>query len=221
MKTPLLIVGAGGFCLEAIWLADLMNHAGTARWEIVGLADEHLPAGESMGGYTVLGTPEAAVASLSAETAFHVAIGDNRTRLRLALSMEALGLRPASLVSPRAEIAISADIEPGCFISHFASVAPQARLGAHAIVNVSAVVGHEAVVGAGAQLCPGAVATGRCRLGEGAFLGGGAVLHPGVRVGDWARVSANTFASADVEPGVTLATMPGRPVFTRRKGEEK
>lgn len=221
MSTPLLIVGAGGFALEAIWLAEAMNAAGASDFRLVGLADENVPAGQFMGGLSVIGKPEEAAKDLPLGSAFHVAIGDNRARLRLAESLTALGLKPASLVSPRAEVAASARLGAGVFIGHFASIAPETMIGNHSLVNVSAVVGHEAELGPGAQLCPGAVVTGRCRVGLGAFLGSNAVLHPGVQVGDWARVSANTFAAADVEEDVTLASMPGRPVFARKKREDK
>ncbi|MGE9297098.1 MAG: hypothetical protein ACQKBV_12500 [Puniceicoccales bacterium] len=219
MATPLLIIGAGGQALESLWLARLMNESGSARWECVGLADDNVPVGTLAGGVAVLGKPVEIARRLGRGTAFHVAIGDNRIRLRIAGEMTALGLEPARLISPRAEIAPDATVGVGCYISHFVSIGPQARIGAHAIVNVSAVVGHQAVLGDGAQLCPGAVVNGDCRLGEGVFLGAGAVLPPCLKVGDWARVSANTFAAAEVEPGVTVATMPGRPVFKRKRRE--
>ncbi|WP_309396740.1 acetyltransferase [Cerasicoccus maritimus] len=217
MPTPLLIVGAGGFCLEAIWLAKAMNDADMANWELVGLADEQVASGESMGGLKVLGAPTEVAATLPDGTYFHVAIGNNEVRLRLAESLIAQGLTPATLVSPKAEVASNAQVGAGCFIGHFASVAPEAVIEDQALINVHAVVGHEAQIGAGAQLCPGAVVTGRCRVGKGAFLGSNAVLQPCISIGDWARVSANTFAAGDVEPGVTLATMPGRPVFARKR----
>lgn len=221
MPTPLLIVGAGGFALEAIWLAEAMNAAGSADFQLVGLADDTVPPGESLGFLKVLGKPADAARQLPAGAAFHVAIGDNRARLRIAVELIELGLKPASLISPRAEIAASAHLGQGVFIGHFASIAPQVKVGDFSLINVSAVAGHEAELGAGAQLCPGVVVTGRCRVGQGVLLGSNAVLQPGVTVGDWARVSANTFAAADVESGVTLATMPGRPVFSRKSRERR
>ncbi|GHC04735.1 acetyltransferase [Cerasicoccus arenae] len=221
MSTPLLIIGAGGFALEAIWLAEAMNTVKSADWHLVGLADDSVSAGETIGGLPVLGTPDVAAQQLPSGTAFHIAIGDNRVRLRLADELIALGLTPASLISPKAEIASDAQIGLGSFIGHFASIAPQTVIGAQALINVSAVVGHEAIIGDGAQLCPGVVVTGRCRVGRGAFLGSNAVLQPGVSIGDYALVSANTFAASDVESGVTLATMPGRPVFSRKRRDEK
>ncbi|WP_269542322.1 acetyltransferase [Cerasicoccus fimbriatus] len=216
MATPLLIIGAGGFSLEVIWLANAMNATGAADWEIAGLADDRVAVGERMGGYAVLGSPLEAVSKVPAGASFHIAIGDNAVRQRIAEQLTAAGLVPATLVSPRAEVATDASIGAGSFIGHFVSIAPEAVVGAHALINVSAVVGHEAQVQDFAQLCPGVVVTGQCQVGQGAFLGSNAVLHPGVKIGDWARVSANTFAAMDVEPGVTLATMPGRPVFKRK-----
>lgn len=213
----LLIVGAGGFSLEAIWLAKTMNTASVADWKIIGLSDEHVSKGTVMGGFPVLGSPTEVVASLDEETFFHVAIGTNEVRLRLADYFISQGLKPATLISPNSEIADDVQIGAGSFVGRFASVGPESILGEQTMLSVHAVVGHEAHIGAGAQLCPGSVVTGRCRVGKGAFLGSNAALQPGITVGDWARVSANTFAAADVEPGVTLATMPGRPVFKRKR----
>lgn len=215
MSTPLLIVGAGGFALEAIWIAQAMNATGQADWELIGLADDRVAAGEIVGGLTVLGKPRELAPTLNCAH-FHIPIGDNRARLTLANDLQALGLMPATLISGSAQVAPDAVIGPGCFIGHLAYIGPQAMLGAQTVVNVQAVVGHESRVGAGAQLCPGAVCAGRCRMGEGAFLGSNAVMQPGIAIGDWAKVSANTFAASDVEAGVTLAVMPGRPVFARK-----
>ncbi|MEO0794231.1 MAG: hypothetical protein AAFX93_03660 [Verrucomicrobiota bacterium] len=217
MSTPLVIIGAGGFSLEAIWLANAMNDAGTGDWSIVGLADDGVAAGETVGGFQVLGAPREVVPTLPPDTAFHIAIGDNRVRLRVAAELIVAGLKPASLISPKAVIAEKVEIGPGSFVGHFVSLAPEVRIGAQCLINVSAVVGHEAVLADGVQVCPGAVVTGRCQAGEGAFVGSNAVLSPEVTIGAWSRVSANTFAATNVDDGVTLATMPGRPVFSRRR----
>jgi len=214
MSDPLLIVGAGGFALEVLWMAECMNAADAASWRIVGLADDAAEPGIETD-VPFLGKPAEAARRLGSGVFFHVAIGENAARLRVARDMLALGLKPASLVSPQAVISPDATLGMGIYVGPFAFVAPRAEVGNFVLVNVGAVVGHEAQIDAGAQLCPGAVVTGRCQIGQGAFLGSNASIPPGLAVGEWGRVSSNTFAAANVEPGITVASMPGRPMFKR------
>lgn len=73
-------------------------------------------------------------------------------------------------------------------------------------------VGHDAVVGADCELAPGVVIGGYCRIGDRVKIGINACVKPCVTIGDGARVGAGAVVVKDVEPGLTVAGNPARPL---------
>lgn len=216
-RQGLVIVGAGGLGLEAYWVAAAMNAAGTGAWEIRGFADDQPDrVGGEHCGIPVIASSEDIAARLGSQVRVHFAIGDNHQRARLAEICADQGLKAATLVHPRAELAPGTRIGEGSYVAPFAVLAPRAAIGRHAIVNLHAVVGHEVTVGDFAQLAPGAVLTGGCALGAGVFVGTNASLFPGRRMGDFSVVGGNSFVTTDVLPEETVMGIPAKPVFRRR-----
>jgi acetyltransferase EpsM len=208
----LVIVGAGGLGLEALWAARAM-----ACWEFLGYADANRDKiGATHYGDPVLCAPEEIVVRFGTATRFVLAIGENRVRQGLASLLEGQGLQPATIVHPDARLAPGARVAAGSYVAVGATLAPHCAVGRHVLVNINAIIGHECQVGDFAQICPGAVVTGQCRLGTGVFVGTNACLHPGTQAGDWASVAANSFAATPVQAGDTVMGIPARPIFHRK-----
>jgi serine O-acetyltransferase len=82
------------------------------------------------------------------------------------------------------------------------------------------VIGETAVVGARSVIMPGVVVGARswdahdrhAKIGADVVIGSGAVLLGPVRVGDGARIGANSVVLRDVEPGMTVIGSPARPI---------
>lgn len=215
-RNGLVIVGAGGWGLEAVWTARAMTAAGTAHWDILGFADDRADAvGTEHYGFPILCSSAMLASVRDGDAKVFIAVGDNRTRRDLARSVALQGLELATLIHPRAELGDGVIIREGSYIGPFATLAPECRVGHHVLVNVHAVVGHQASIGNYSQLAPGSVVNGACTLGEGVFMGSNASLHPGRRVGDYSVIAANSFVLADVEPCQTAMGIPARPVFKR------
>jgi acetyltransferase EpsM len=208
----LMIVGAGGLGLEALWAARAME-----CWEFLGYADaDQNKIGRGHYGDPVLCRPDEIVEQFGAGIWFVLAIGENGVRRELASRLEGQGLRPATIVHPQARLAPGARVADGSYIALGATLAPHCAVGRHVLVNINAIVGHECQVGDFSQISPGAVVTGQCRLGAGVFVGTNACLHPGTEVGDWASVAANSFAVTRVRAGETVMGTPARPMFHRK-----
>lgn len=213
----LLIAGAGGWGLEAIWIAQAMSAAQTAHWDIIGFSDDQRSArGTEHSGFPILCSTDEIFAFCGGDTHVFVAVGDNRTRRKIVGSIARQGLRFATLIHPHAIISDGVDVGDGSYIGPFATLAPRCEIGAHVLVNIHAVIGHEAIIGDYSQLAPGAVVTGQCRLGEGTFVGSNASLYPGRRLSDYSVVAANSFVVTDLDEGQTVMGIPAKPVFKRR-----
>ncbi|MGB3710463.1 MAG: hypothetical protein WA985_02115 [Erythrobacter sp.] len=218
----LVIIGAGGFALEILDCVETINDVaerggGKAEWRVIGYADDQ-PSGAAAEKteHDVLCSPDEIADELGTGVAFHIAIGDNKARQRIAATLEGQGLEPATLVSPRAIISARGSLGAGSYAAHNAAIASHAKCGRHTIINVGAVVGHEAELGDFAQLAPNAVVTGRCRIGVGGYLGSNASIFPSRTVGSFGAIGGNSFAVGDVADGETVIGNPARAMFKRK-----
>jgi len=194
---PLVLIGASGFGREVCWAC---RRAGVS---VAGFCDDATDrqSGEFCG-VPLLGAIEVAAARFGAGTRFHVAVGNNRARQKLAARALAVGWAPAAVIDPLAIVAPDAVVAPGAYVGIGSVVSCLARVERFAIVNHHVTVGHEVAVGAFAQLCPGVRVSGNCVLGEGALLGSNAAILPGKRMGSWTVLGAGSVAMADIPDGV-------------------
>jgi acetyltransferase EpsM len=182
--------------------------------EVAGFLDD-APKAKSVAGAAWLG-PTATWREIAAQggVAFHVAVGDNPIRRRIAMEILAGGGALASVVHPAAHVAPSARIGDGTLVCAGAIVGPGARIGRDCIVNHGAIVEHDGAVADHVNLSTGFACGGRARIEEGAFAGVGAVLIPDVRVARWTYLAAGAVVVKDTEPHGLYAGVPARLVRT-------
>lgn len=203
---PLIIIGAGGFGVEALWLASAMN-----EWQCIGFADDdETKRGSMVGDVRVIGTLEEAFNSSERPLWFHCAVGDNASRKIIFDRAVERNVRPATLIHPTTCIAPGVPIGEGTYIAAGSLIAPRATVGKGVIINTHASVAHDSALGDFSQASPGSRINGYCKVGELAFLGSNASLLPGVAVGASAKIGANSLAIRDVPPGVTVLGVPAR-----------
>ncbi len=202
--TLLIVFGARG---HGRVVADAALAAGGWRGVVASDRDPALWGTQLLPGVPIL-APDA-LRGLSGNLALHVAIGDNTSRRAEAEALR--GLAPlASVVHPRAALAPSAEVGPGCLLAAQAVVGPLARLGAGVIVNHGAVVDHDCALDAWCHVAPGAVLGGGVRVGAGALLGAGCVVLPERTVGAAATLGAGALATRSVPDGQRWAGVPAR-----------
>ena len=209
----ILIVGAGG---QGRVVADALRQTRDAGGAplVVGFVD----ADTDLHGRMYLGIPIIggmdALATV-AHDAIVVAIGDNATRRRVALSAE---VRDRPLITVRHPVSIVAPdvvIDAGTMISANATIVTGTRVGRGCIVNTGCVIDHDSTIGDWAHIAPRAVLGGKVTIGAGALVGIGATVMPGRRVGEGATVGAGAVVTADVPPGAVVVGVPARVLGAR------
>jgi len=176
--------------------------------EVVGLIDDHLPAGPSALGCQILGG-RAALASTPTDH-FVVAVGHNGTRRELFQAALDAGLRPVSLVHPTAWLSPDAAVAAGAILFPGAIVSAGTRAGSGLIVNTQGSLDHDNRVGDFVNVSPGAHTGGRVTLEDEVFLGIGVSVLPDVVVGAGAMVGAGAVVVRDAPAGCTLVGVPAR-----------
>lgn len=206
MTAGVAVVGAGGHAKVVI--ATLQ-----ARGVVVVAVYDDSPelAGTTLAGVAVRG-PVTRMAQDGVERAV-LAVGDNRSRQRLAQTLGAAlpGCAFPAVVHPSATVHESVELGEGTLVFAGCVVQPDSSLGRFVILNTVAAVDHDCAVGDFAHLAPGSRLAGGVVLGEGTLLGIGASVLPGCKVGDWSTVGAGGVVVRDVEPGAVAVGVPARP----------
>lgn len=193
-KLRIAVFGAGGH--GKVVVDAIECNAGLA---VACVVDDRPQPGTALLGHPVAGGREVLLERKDSIDGVIVAIGDNRTRMAVAVWLEAQGFVLQSVVHPAAAVAPSASIGAGALVMPGAVVNAEALIGANAIINSGAVVEHDCVVGDGVHVAPGAVLCGGASVGAGTLVGAGAVVLPGVKVGPALLVKTGTVAARNME----------------------
>lgn len=203
-----IVWGASG---HAAIVADILHLAGV--YHLAGFLDDQSPERwqSEFCGATILGGREV-LPSLHA--AGHrlgvVAVGDNRSRRRLADLLASHGFELVSAVHPRAVVAAGVEIGKGTVVAAGAILNVRSRIGDNVIVNTAATVDHDCRVANDVHLSPGVHLAGGVTIGEGTWLGIGAVVSDHVTIGPHSVVGAGAVVLHDLPAHIVAYGVPAR-----------
>lgn len=200
----LAILGAGG---HGKVVADTAEACG---WKEVVFFDDSWPQLTRCGVWPVLGDSACLRNTLSQFDGVVVAIGDNKTRLRITLELQASGAKIATVVHPRANISRYAEIAAGSVIFAGVSVNAGAVVGQAAILNTGCNVDHDCRLGQGCHVSPGASLAGAVVLGDLCWVGIGASIRQCIHIGSAVVIGAGAAVVANVMDNVTIVGVPAR-----------
>ena len=116
------------------------------------------------------------------------------------------------LISPRACIASTAEVDTGCYIEPAVVLSPFSRLRFGVSINRSSSIGHHAEIGAYATISPGAHVGGHTRIGRKTTIGIGATVFDHVQIGDGSIIGGGSIVTKDIPSGVVAYGNPCRVV---------
>lgn len=215
MKPRLILVGAGDFSREVIWLISEMG--GSPEWKLAGLLDDAIEIRSSVlrsNGFEqpIIGTITDFVPRPSDR--FVCTIAKPKTKLAVCERITARGGQFASLIHPLAAIGPGCTLGRGVIMCRNAVATTNVSIGDHAHLNLSATCGHDAVVGEGCTLSAHCDVTGHAVLDKGVFLGSHASVIPGVRIGEFAVIGAGSVVFRNVHREQTILGVPGKSLLS-------
>jgi sugar O-acyltransferase (sialic acid O-acetyltransferase NeuD family) len=208
--TDVVILGAGGFARETLWVFLEANEEKT-KWNVLGFVDDNPKLqGVQLCGFPVLGGFD--WLERNSEKNFEVICGAGNPHVRKALAgrASALGLNFCTAIHPTARMSRWVEVGPGTIITAGNILTTQISLGAHTLLNLDCTIGHDTSIGAYCNINPGCHISGSVKLGEGVDFGTGAVILQGKHVGEWSIIGAGAVVTEDVPPYVTAVGMPCR-----------
>lgn len=213
MAEPLVILGAGGFGRETADVVEAVNAAGKPAFDLLGVVDDN-PSAENrqrltQRGIDYLGTTADLIARKDSPH-FVVGIGNPEIRRAIAETLEAAGLRPATLIHPTATLGSQVTVGAGTVICAGARITTNIRLGRHVHVNPNCTIGHDTVLEDYVSMNPASSISGDCFVRQGALIGVAAVVLNQLTVGAGAVVGGSACVVREVPAGVVVKGVPAR-----------
>lgn len=163
--------------------------------------------------YQILRTLEDAQAYFkSKDKRFIVAIGNNKLREEVALSLEKLGGENVSYISEKALVSKYVEIGTnGVIVLHGAAIGNGCKVGVGSIVYSSSSLGHGSIIGK-YVLISGQVCMSDCEIGDYSFIGIGTTIKPKTKVGPDAFVGIGSVVKNNVTQGTVVFGNPARKI---------
>lgn len=200
----LIVVCAGGFSKEVIWLAKE-----TKSFQVVGVLDDKVASGTVIYGTTVIGAIDKASEYL--DTNFVIATGNPRVRKMLAAKLQSMGVTNfATLVHPQAILSETVKIGEGSIVCAGAVLTVDIQIGCHTIININSTIGHDCQIGNFCTIAPIVAISGNVTMGECVEVGTGASIRQGLLLEEGSMLGMGGVLTKPIPPNQIFVGNPAQ-----------
>lgn len=200
----LAILGASG---HGKVVAELALSSG---WHSIEFFDDAFPAKSKTDDFLIRGGFDELIKQKDRYDGFHVAIGCNKTRLKILKQILALGLACPNIIATSSSVSKTASLGVGISVMENVVVNAKANLGDGVILNTSCSVDHDCEIYAGAHISPGARLAGDVSVGHCAWIGIGSSVINGKVIGDNSIIGAGSVVIENIPSDVTAVGVPSK-----------
>jgi sugar O-acyltransferase (sialic acid O-acetyltransferase NeuD family) len=205
----IVIIGAGGFGREVVWLLEEINKENT-EWNILGFVDDNKEIhGTEMNGYEVLGDIEWLK---SQELHVVCAIGDPITKKRTIERLKNSNNSFPVLIHPSVIYSDRVSFGEGSIICAANIITTDIKIGNHVIINLDCTIGHDAILGDYTTVLPSVNVSGFVVTDESVSVGTGSAIIQGVKIGRNTVVGAGSVVVKDLPDNCTAVGAPAKPI---------
>lgn len=204
----LIIVGAGGFGRDVLYLAKDINYK-SQQWIIKGFIDDNVNALDSVKcNYKVIGTIKDWVPKES--EVFALGVASPKAKEAIIEILKQKKAKFVTLISPHAHINDFCDIGEGCCIHRQSTIGDNVILG-NFVHIAGSMIGQDSTIG-DFSTTTGFTNVASAYIGKRVFLGSHSVVVNGRKVGDDAFVSAGSIVVNNIKQGNRVFGVPARKI---------
>jgi len=205
----LIIIGAGGFGREVLWLINDINRS-QDEWEVVGfLDDDDFFEGKIIEGYHVLGRIEKAIDFQN--TYFVLAIGNPSVKEKIIQKLPN-DAQYATLIHPSVLIGERIKVGEGSVLCAYSVLTVDIEIGDHVILNLCCTVGHDTRIDDFTSFMPSVNISGEVIIEKAVYVGTGAKIINQLSIGAYTVVGAGAVVSKSLPPNCTAVGIPAKPI---------
>lgn len=179
-------------------------------WDSVEFYDDAFPVKASLDSFSIQGSLDTLLEESNSYDGFHVAIGENRTRLNVLNQLLELDLSCPNIIAHSAIVSQSVSLGVGIAIMANVVVNANAMLGNGVILNTSCSVDHDCNLAPGVHISPGAHLAGDVSVGICSWVGIGSAIIQGKVIGSNSIIGAGSTVITDIPSGVTAVGVPNK-----------
>lgn len=208
----LVIIGAGNFGRETVWLAESINKI-QPTYNVLGFLDDtEEKQGKEFCGYPCLGKIPF-LKELAQQRSIYavIAMESCAGRQKIVASLGEF-TNWETLIHPSANIAESARIGAGSIICANTSISVSTSIGNHCLINIGTIIGHDTAIGNYVSIMPGVCICGNAVINDSVYLGVNCSVMPKITIGAKAKVGAGSAVLKDVSASTTVLGVPAAPI---------
>jgi sugar O-acyltransferase (sialic acid O-acetyltransferase NeuD family) len=179
-------------------------------WDSVDFYDDAFPVKTSLDNYSIQGGLDKLLEKSHFYDGFHVAIGDNRSRLNILTRFVELGLPCPNIIASSSFVSQSVSLGVGISIMANVVVNAKTTLGDGVILNTSCSVDHDCNIAPGVHISPGAHLAGDVSVGICSWIGIGSAIIQSKVIGDDSIIGAGSVVISDIPNSVTAVGVPSK-----------
>lgn len=210
MKKKLILIGGGGHCKACI---DVIEQSG--NFEISGILDQEELIGQSVLGYSILGSDSDVPQYVGLGYSFLITIGQIKSvQIRKSIFKYLVDCKAdmATVISPLAYVSKHAKVGAGTIVMHNVTVNAGARIGINCILNTGCDIEHDAVIGDYVHVSTLAVVNGNCEIGDEVFIGSNTTISSQISVLKNTTLGAGTVVVKDIKERGVYAGNPAKKI---------
>ena len=139
-----------------------------------------------------------------------IAVGDNRERGALFLTLKNAGFNIPTIIHPTAFVEKNVRMKEGNVICMGVNIGSMASVGNNCVVYTGSIIDHEVKLEDNVFIAPGCNIAGRVTIKEGSFIGIGSTIVEKVIIGPNAIIGAGSVVLKDVPENAVVAGAPAK-----------
>ena len=158
--------------------------------------------------YEIAGDSELLRKHLSEFDGIHIAIGNNKDRMKSILSFQSDGVTCETIIHPSVIVSPSVKILSGSSLMAGAIVCSSTFIGSGVIINTSSSINHDCTISNGCHISPGVNIAGNVFIGESSWIGTGSSIIQDINIGKDTIIGAHSAVVSNIADEKTAFGVP-------------